>query len=99
MKAVIEIDGRQELVSKGDKLAVDGKLESKELSYDAIMLVDGDKSKVGTPMVTGLKVKAKVVGEQRSEKVTSIRYKAKKRVNKKYGHRQDQTIIEITSVN
>lgn len=98
MKAVIEIDGRQEIVTKGDKLVVDGHVETETLSYDAIMTIDGNNSKVGQPKVEGATVTAKVLSSKRSDKVTSIRYKAKKRVNKKYGHRQDQTVIEITSV-
>jgi ribosomal protein L21 len=54
---------------------------------------------VGTPLVKGAVVKASVVdAEARAEKVTAIRYKAKKRVHKVHGHRQDQTVIKIDSI-
>jgi len=98
MKAVISIDGKQEVVTKGDTLAINGKTEKKTMEFPVLMTIDDDKVNTGTPIVEGASVKAKVIGEKRSDKVTSIRYKAKKRVHKTRGNRQDQTIIEITSV-
>ena len=63
------------------------------------MLIDGDKVEVGTPVVKGVKVSAKVVDELvKGEKIRVIRYKAKKRVHKENGHRQKYTKIEITSI-
>jgi large subunit ribosomal protein L21 len=63
------------------------------------MLIDGDKVEVGTPIVKGVKVSAKVVDELvKGEKLRVIRYKAKKRVHTEIGHRQKYTKIEITSI-
>jgi len=63
------------------------------------MLIDGDKVEVGTPVVQGVKVSAKVVDELvKGEKIRVIRYKAKKRVHKENGHRQKYTKIEIASI-
>ncbi len=53
---------------------------------------------LGKPTVKGASVKAKVLDKVRDPKVTSIRYKAKKRVHKKRGHKQIKSRIEITSV-
>ena len=72
---------------------------TKELELDALMLIDGDKVEVGTPIVKGVKVSAKVVDELvKGEKIRVIRYKSKKRVHKENGHRQKYTKIEITSI-
>lgn len=98
MKAIIESGGKQYLVEKGSKLRielVDGK---KEITFEALSTVDGKKTKVGTPTVSGSKVKAKVIDQVKDDKVTAIRYKAKKRVNKRRGHKQSKSLIEIISV-
>ena len=72
---------------------------TKELTLDALLVIDGDKIKVGTPTVKGSSVKAKVVeAEVKGDKLRVIRYKSKKRVHKETGHRQKYTKIEITSI-
>ena len=100
MKAVVKIAGKQYIVSEKETLMVDLLPEgTKELELDALMVIDGDKSKVGAPLVKGVKVKAKVVEERvAGKKLRVIRYKAKKRVHKEIGHRQKYTKIEVTSI-
>ena len=100
MKAVVKISGKQYLVSEKESLLVDLLPEgTKELTLDALLVVDGDKTKVGTPTVKGAVVKAKVVeAEVKGDKIRVIRYKAKKRVHKENGHRQKYSRIEITSI-
>ena len=72
---------------------------TKELTLDALLVIDGDKIKVGTPTVKGSSVKAKVVeAEVKGDKLRVIRYKSKKRVHKETGNRQKYTKIEITSI-
>ena len=72
---------------------------TKELEMDALLVMDGDKTTVGTPTVKGVKVSAKVVEPVvKGEKVRVIRYKAKKRVHKETGHRQKYSEIEITKI-
>ena len=99
-KAVIKVGGKQFIVSEKETLLVDLLPQgTKELKLDALMLIDGDKVEVGTPFVKGVKVSAKVVDELvKGEKIRVIRYKAKKRVHKKNGHRQKYTKIEIASI-
>ena len=99
-KAVIKVGGKQFIVSEKETLLVvllpQG---TKELELDALMLINGDKVEVGTPVVKGVKVSAKVVDELvKGEKIRVIRYKAKKRVHKENGHRQKYTKIEIASI-
>ena len=100
MKAVVKIGGKQYLVAEKETLLVDLLPEgTKELDLDALLVVDGDKTTVGTPLVKGVKVKANVVDEKvAGEKVRVIRYKSKKRVNTQTGHRQKYTKIEIASI-
>ena len=99
-KAVVKVGGKQFIVSEKETLLVDLLPQgTKELKLDALMLIDGDKVEVGTPVVKGVKVSAKVVDELiKGEKIRVIRYKAKKRVHKENGHRQKYTKIEIASI-
>ena len=100
MKAVVKISGKQYIVSEKESLLVDLLPEgTKELTLDALLVIDGDKTKVGTPTVKGAVVKTKVVeAEVKGDKIRVIRYKAKKRVHKENGHRQKYSRIEITSI-
>ncbi|MBP6038457.1 MAG: 50S ribosomal protein L21 [Candidatus Saccharimonas sp.] len=100
MKAVVKIAGKQYLVSEEETLMVDLLPEgTKELDLDALLVIDGDKTTVGAPLVKGVKVKAKVVEEKvAGDKIRVIRYKSKKRVNTQTGHRQKYTQIQISSI-
>lgn len=99
-KAVVKIGGKQHLVAEKETLLVDLLPEgTKELTLDALLVIDGDKVSVGTPTVKDVKVKAKVVEPLvKGEKIRVIRYKSKKRVHKEMGHRQKYSKIEITSI-
>ena len=100
MKAVVKIGGKQFVVAEKETLLVDLLQEgTKELALDALLVIDGDKTSVGTPTVKGVKVTAKVVEELvKGDKVRVIRYKSKKRVHKENGHRQKYSKIEIVSI-
>lgn len=99
MKAVVKVGGKQYVVAEKETLLVDRLPEgTKELTLDVLMLVDGDKSTVGTPLVKGASVKAKVLEEVKGDKLRIIRYKAKKRVHKEMGHRQKYSRIQIASI-
>ncbi|MCB9819821.1 50S ribosomal protein L21 [Candidatus Nomurabacteria bacterium] len=100
MKAVVKVGGKQYIVAEKETLLVDRLPDgTKELDLDVLMLVDGDKSTVGAPLVKGAKLKAKVVDEEvKGDKLRVIRYKAKKRVHKEMGHRQKYSRIEIGKI-
>ncbi|MBQ6510671.1 50S ribosomal protein L21 [Candidatus Saccharibacteria bacterium] len=99
-KAVVLIGGKQYLVEEKETLRVDLlPAGTKELETDALLVIDGDKTTVGTPTVKGVKVSAKVVEEKvAGDKVRVIRYHSKKRVHTETGHRQKYSVIEITSI-
>jgi large subunit ribosomal protein L21 len=99
-KAIIQTGGKQYLVTEGQVLNVELiKGDSKNVSFDPLMVIDGDKTVIGTPIVAKASVTAEVVdADKQADKVTSIRYKAKKRVRTVRGHRQHQTVLKITSI-
>ena len=100
MKAVVKISGKQYVVSEKESLLVDLLPEgTKELTLDALLETDGEKTTVGTPTDNGAVVKAKVIEDEvKGDKLRVIRYKSKKRVHKEIGHRQKYSRIEVTSI-
>lgn len=100
MKAVVRIGGQQFIVAEKETLLVDRLQEgTKDLSLDALMVIDGEKTTVGTPLVSGVKIAAKVIEpEVKGEKLRVIRFESKKRVSKINGHRQQYSKIEISSI-
>lgn len=100
MKAVVKISGKQYVVAENETLLVDRLPEgTKELTLDALMVLDGEKSTVGTPTVKGVSIKAKVVEDEvKGEKLRVIRYKSKKRVHKEIGHRQKYSRIQVGKI-
>jgi large subunit ribosomal protein L21 len=99
-KAVITTGGHQYVVQEGETIIVERINDAeKTVKFDALLIIDGDKTTIGTPLVSGASVTATVVdNEAKAEKVTSIRYKAKKRVHKLHGHRQLQTVLKIDKI-
>lgn len=99
-KAVITTGGKQYLVTEGETLEVELlKVDGKTATFEPLLVIDGDNVVVGKPTVEKAIVNAEVVAEDvQADKVTSIRYKAKKRVHKVRGHRQHQTHIKIVQI-
>lgn len=99
-KAVITTGGKQYLVVEGETIEVElVKAEGTSVSFEPLLVIDGDKISVGTPSVPEASVTAEVIAaDQQASKVTSIRYKAKKRVHTVRGHRQHQTVLKITKI-
>ncbi len=98
--AVIKTGGKQYRVSEGDKIRVE-KLPGDvgaEISFDEILMVGGDKVSVGTPLVSGATVKAKIVAQDRGKKIIVFKYRRRKNYRRKTGHRQPFTELVITGV-
>ena len=101
MKAVIVTGGKQYTVAEGDVLFVEklGAEAEANVKFDQVLAVlDGENTKVGTPVVEGAVVEAKVVKNGKGQKIDVLRYKAKKNEKKKIGHRQPYTKVEITKI-
>ena len=101
MYAIVEIAGQQFKVEKDRKLYVH-RLEGEEgssLSFDKILLVDNDgQVKVGTPVVEGAQVKAKIIRHLKDDKVIVFKKKRRKGYRVKNGHRQYLTQIAIEEI-
>lgn len=102
MYAVVETGGKQYKVTEGDVIFVE-KLdveEGAEVTLDKVLMAgEGGAVKVGTPVVEGATVTAKVVKNGKSKKVVVFKMKRKKNYRRKKGHRQPYTKLEITAVN
>ena len=101
MYAVIKTGGKQYKVSQGDILKVE-KLNADpgdevEIS-DVLMVVNGEDITLGTPVVEGASVKAKVIEQGRARKVIVFKKKKRKGYRVKNGHRQPFTALEIQEV-
>jgi large subunit ribosomal protein L21 len=99
-KAVIATGGKQYLVTEGETLEVELlHADGKSVSFEPLLIIDGDTTTIGAPVVDKATVTAEVVeAEVKADKVTAIRYKAKKRVHKVHGHRQRHTVIKISKI-
>lgn len=101
MYAVIETGGKQYRVQEGDVITVE-KLKvsaGDDITFDKVLMMsDGDKVQVGTPILESAKVFGTVVENGKGEKVIIFKYKAKKDYRKKQGHRQPYTMVKIESL-
>lgn len=101
MYAVIRTGGKQYRVAAGEKLRIE-KLPAavgSELVLDEVLLVgDGQTLKVGTPVVKGASVKAKVMSHGLADKVMTFKMRRRKNSKRHRGHRQSYTEIEITGI-
>ncbi len=99
-QAVISVSGTQHLVKEGDEIVVNKLVgDKKSVDFTPLMVVDGKDSIVDSKKLESAKVSAKVLEQEfKGDKVTSIRYKAKKRVNTKKGHRQTLTKLQISAI-
>lgn len=101
MYAVIATGGKQYRVSEGQVLNVEklGLGVDENVVFDQVLLVGGDNVKIGSPIVEGATVTAKVLGETKGKKVIVYKYKRKTGYHKKNGHRQKYTTVQIEKIN
>ena len=101
MYAIVEIAGKQFKVTQ-DQLVYAPKLEGEEgasVEFDRVLLLDNDgKVEVGAPVLSGVKVSAKILGHVKGDKVIVFKKKRRKGYRKKNGHRQDFTQIQISGI-
>ena len=101
MYAIVEIAGHQFKIQKDQKLFVN-RMENEqgsELEFDQVLLLaDDDDIKVGTPLVEGVKVKAKVLEHVKADKIKVFKKKRRKGYQKMNGHRQPMTQIQIEEI-
>jgi len=101
MYAVIKTGGKQYRVAQGDKLRVE-KIEGNvgdSVTLNEVLLVSlGESIQVGKPVVSGAKVEAKIVAQDRGEKIIVFKFRRRKNYRRKAGHRQHFTALEVTGI-
>ncbi len=101
MYAIVKTGGKQVKVAVGDKIYVE-KLNAKagdEIKLEEVLLIGGEKTVVGNPLVKGASVDCKVEKQGLSKKVIIYKYKAKANERKKQGHRQPYTCLVVKAIN
>jgi len=100
--AVIETGGKQYAVSAGDIIDVEllgDYAEGDKVTFDKVVLSDdGKAATIGTPYIDGASVTATYLGLKKGKKITIVRYKAKSNRDRKIGHRQKYSRVEITKI-
>ncbi len=101
MYAIVEAGGKQYPVEEGryiDMELLDADKDSKVTFDKIVMLVNGKKSKVGQPYVSGASVEGTVVKHDKAKKIIVFKQRPKKGYRKKQGHRQQFTRVMITKI-
>ena len=100
MYAIIAAGGKQYRVSQGDVIYVEkiDQAEDSVVSFDVLMTGEDGNVTVGDPIVKGAKVEGKILAQVKGQKIVIGKYKSKKNFDRKTGHRQPYTKVEITAV-
>lgn len=103
MFAIIRSGGKQYRVAEGERLFVErdvlGVADKDKVTFSDVLMIGGDKPKVGSPTVSGATVVATVLRESRRDKVIVFRKKNRKNHTKrKRGHRQEMVELRIDSI-
>jgi large subunit ribosomal protein L21 len=101
MFAVIKTGGKQYKVSKDDIVAVERLAADagETVQFNEVLMLGGDKTTVGSPLIDGAAVQAEVVEQGRGEKVLNFKRRRRKHSSKRLkGHRQYITTIKVTDI-
>jgi large subunit ribosomal protein L21 len=100
MYAVIEAGANQQRVAEGEQVQVDllDAAEGDEVSLRPKLLVDGDRVLATPDQLAGVSVTGKVVGVSKGPKIRGFTYKRRTNQRRRYGHRQQYTVVEITKI-
>ena len=101
MYAVIKHGGKQYKVHEGDILDLDrieGVEPKQTIEINEVILVKGDETKIGTPVVEGAKVVLEVINNLRGKKVIIFKKRRRKDSKKKRGFRRDITRVRVKEI-
>ena len=96
MYAIIKTGGKQVKVEVGQAIYVEA---GQKVTFDEVILVGGESTKVGAPIVAGATVEGTVEKHGKQKKVVTFKYKPKKHSHRKQGHRQPYTKVVIDAIN
>ncbi len=101
MYAVVSTGGKQYRLTQGEVLRVE-KLDAEEgatVELDKVLMIaDGDKLNIGAPLIEGGKVSVVIKSHGRGKKVEIMKFRRRKHHQKRTGHRQSYTEIEVTGI-
>ena len=100
-RAVINQQGQQYIVSEGSEIEmekIDGKKGEKVKFGGVLLYTDGEKTKIGQPLVEGVEVLGEIKDQIKAKKVIVAKFKAKSRYRRSRGHRQLKTLIKINKI-
>jgi len=102
MYAIFEDSGSQYKVGKGDMIRIDPRdlqEDQTTVEFDRVLMIGGgDDPKIGTPLIDGAKVTAEIVGPERGEKISVIKFKRRKGYRRNKGHRQGYLRVKVTDI-
>ncbi|MGX7059464.1 50S ribosomal protein L21 [Vagococcus humatus] len=101
MYAIVKTGGKQIKVEVGQAIYIE-KLDAaagEKVVFDEVILVGGESTKVGTPVIEGATVEGTVEKQGKQKKVVTYKYKPKKHTHRKQGHRQPYTKVMIDAIN
>jgi large subunit ribosomal protein L21 len=101
MYAVIKTGGKQYRVSEGDTIRVE-KLAGDvgaTVELGEVLMLGGDQVSIGKPILSGARVTARIVAQDRAKKIIVFKMKRRKNYRRKQGHRQPYTELKVTGIN
>ncbi len=102
MYAIIEDGSHQFRVREGDRITVDRRdgQAGDELQFSKVLFIGGGDGSptIGTPMIEGARVVAKIVNQFKAKKIIIQKFRRRKNMRRKNGHRQPYTVVQITSL-
>lgn len=103
MEAVIELGGKQYVISEGDFIRtdkIDEVKEGEEIEVKQVLAIIGDKDVIlGKPYVEGASVLLRKMKDEKGKKIIVFKFKRKKRYRRKYGHRQWSSLLKVEKIN
>jgi large subunit ribosomal protein L21 len=100
MYAVFKTGGKQYRVAQGDQVRIE-KLPGNvgdTITFGEVLLVGGESLKIGRPVVSGAKVEATILAQDKAKKIVVFKFRRRKNYRRKTGHRQPFTAVKITNI-
>ncbi len=99
--AILESGGKQYKIVEGGVIEVDKlpvEIDKKIDLESVLLLVEDEKITIGSPTIKGLKVSTRVLSHNKGPKITVFKYRPKKRIRVKTGHRQQYTQLKVENI-
>jgi large subunit ribosomal protein L21 len=99
--AVINTGGKQYKVTTNDKLRIEklSNEEGKSILFDKVLLInDNQNMELGSPLIEGAKVEAKIVKQTKNKTVLIFKKRRRHNSRRKNGHRQKMSVVQITKI-